>query len=100
LAVYIRRLPPYKGNASLVRVGQRTRGFNPQTGVWQDGLDYRLKQLRGDAIGKPGPHRLYRETKSRFDGAPVASVLGKRCGVSQTLTLKAELAWHSKQGRS
>ena len=100
LKAYICRLPSYQGSTSLVRVGQRTRGSNSKTGVWQDGLDYRLKQLRGDAVGKPGPYRLPRETKSRHDGASVAPVLGKRCGVSQTLTMKAELAWRSKQGRS
>jgi len=52
-----------------------------------------MKQLRGDAVGAPGPTRLNRETRSRCDGALVAPVYGKRCGVSDTLALKAERAW-------
>ena len=69
--------------------------FNPQTRRWEDGLRYRMKQLRGDAVGPPGPLRLNRETKSRHDGAPVAPVYGQRCGVSDSLSLKAERAWRT-----
>ncbi len=95
LEEHIRGLPPYRGNEGLVRVGKRTTKFNPVTNRWEDGLQYRMKQLRGDAVGAPGPYRLNRETKSRHDGALVAPVFGQRCGVSETLTDKAEQAWRA-----
>jgi hypothetical protein len=88
LEAYIRRLHP--GGPDLVRIGERTNVFNPQTRRWEDGLRYRMKQLRGDAVGAPGPTRLNRETRSRYDGSPLAPVFGKRCGVSDSLSLKAE----------
>jgi hypothetical protein len=94
---HIRSLPPYKGHKDLVRVGERKSEFNPVTRRWEDGLQYRMKQLRGDAVGAPGPTRLNRETKSRHDGALVAPVLGQRCGVSKTLTDKAEQAWRASR---
>jgi hypothetical protein len=90
LEAHIRVLPPYKGDAYLVQVGERTSVRCPVTGRWIDGLAYRMKQLRGDAVGAPGPYRLTRETTSRYDGAPVAPVYGQRCGVSDSLSLKAE----------
>jgi hypothetical protein len=93
LETYVRRLPPYRGGIGVVQVGPRKKEFNQETGRWDDGLRYRMKQLRGDAVGPPGPLRLNRETKSRFDGAPVAPVYGQRCGVSETLSLKTERAW-------
>jgi hypothetical protein len=93
LEAYIRRI--YPGGLQLVQVGERTRVYNPETGRWEDGLAYRMKQLRGDAVGKPGPTRLNRETRSRCDGAAVAPVYGKRCGVSDSLTLKAEQKWRA-----
>jgi hypothetical protein len=93
LEAYLRRL--YPGGPDLVSIGTRTRDFNPETGRRVDGLLYRMKQLRGDAVGAPGPTRLNRETRSRFDDAPVAPVYGKRCGVSDSLTLKAEQKWRS-----
>lgn len=92
---HIRGLPGYRGNENLVRVGKRTTKFNPVTNRWEDGLQYRMKQLRGDAVGAPGPYRLNRETKSRRDGALVAPVFGQRCGVSETLIDKAEQAWRA-----
>jgi hypothetical protein len=96
LEAHIRSLPGYQGNEDLVRVGKRTTKFNPVTNRWEDGLQYRMKQLRGDAVGAPSsPHRLNRETKSRHDGARVAPVFGQRCGVSETLTEKAEQAWRA-----
>jgi hypothetical protein len=87
LEAHIRGLPRYKGNAFVVEVGERKNEFNPVTRRWEDGLRYRMKQLRGDAVGAPGPTRLNRETKSRRDGAPVAPVYGQRCGVSDSLSL-------------
>jgi hypothetical protein len=87
----------YSGDVDLVRVGERTTHRCPETGRRIDGLDYRMKQLRGDAVGPPGPTRLYRETKSRHDGAPVAPVYGKRCGASDSLTLKAEKKWRAER---
>jgi hypothetical protein len=95
LEAYIRRQSRYKGNAFVVEVGERKNEFNPVTRRWEDGLRYRMKQLRGDAVGAPGPTRLNRETKSRYDGAPVAPVYGQRCGVSDSLSLKAEQAWRA-----
>lgn len=88
---YICRI--YPGGADLVQIGERTSRQCPDTGRRIDGLDYRMKQLRGDAVGPPGPTRLYRETKSRHDGAAVAPVLGKRCGVSDSLSVRAEERW-------
>jgi hypothetical protein len=93
LEAYIRRLHP--GGPDLVRIGERTNVFNPQTRRWEDGLRYRMKQLRGDAVGPPGPTRLNRETSSRYDGAPVAPVYGKRCGVSDSLSPKEEQKWRA-----
>ena len=90
LEAYLRRL--YPGGVNLVQIGQQTSHRCPDTGRWIDGLAYRMKQLRGDAVGAPGPTRLPRETKSRHDGAPVAPVYGKRCGVCDALSLKAERA--------
>jgi hypothetical protein len=52
---HIRGLPPYKGDAYLVQVGERTSVRCPVTGRWTDGLAYRMKQLRGDAVGAQGP---------------------------------------------
>ena len=52
-----------------------------------------MKQARGDAVGAPGPYRLNREITSRYDRAPVAPVYGQRCGVSDSLSLKAEQQW-------
>ena len=78
-----------------MRVGQRTSHRCPDTGRWIDGLDYRMKQLRGDAVGAPGPTRLPREIKSRHDGSPVAPVYGKRCGVSESLSARAQTAWEA-----
>ena len=75
----------YPGETDVVHIGERKSFYNPQKGRWVDGLAYRMKQLRGDAVGPPGPLRLYRETKSRHDGAPVAAVFGQRCGVSASL---------------
>jgi hypothetical protein len=95
LEAHIRGLPRYKGNAFVVEVGERKNEFNEATRRWEDGLRYRMKQLRGDAVGAPGPTRLNRETKSRYDGAPVAPVYGQRCGVSDSLSLKAEQAWRA-----
>ena len=95
LEAHIRRL--YPGGAALVRIGDRTSYRCPDTRRWVDGLDYRMKQLRGDAVGAPGPTRLPRETKSRHDGAPVAPVYGKRCGVSDSLTVRAEKAWEASR---
>jgi hypothetical protein len=83
----------YPGAPGVVKVGERKAFYNPATGRRTDGLSYRMKQMRGDAVGPPGPTRLYRETKSRSDGAPVAPVHGKRCGISDSLTQKAEDAW-------
>jgi hypothetical protein len=83
----------YSGGPSLVHVGERKSFRSPTTGRWTDGLSYRMKQLSGNAVGPPGPYRLYRETRSRHDGAPVAPVYGKRSGVSDSLSLKAEEAW-------
>jgi hypothetical protein len=83
----------YSGAPDVVQVGERKAFYNHATGRRTDGLSYRLKQMRGDAVGPPGPTRLYRETKSRHDGAPVAPVHGKRCGVSDSLTHKAEEVW-------
>jgi hypothetical protein len=83
----------FPGGPDLVGIGERVNVRNPKTGRWDDGLRYRMKQLRGDAVGAPGPTRLNRETRSRRDGSPVAPVFGKRCGVSDTLTLKAERKW-------
>lgn len=85
----------YPGSPELVHVGERKAFYNPATGRWTDGLSYRMKQMRGDAVGPPGPTRLYREIKSRHDGAPVAAVYGKRCGVSDSLSRKAEEAWNT-----
>jgi hypothetical protein len=93
LEACIRRL--YPGGSDLVRIGERTSVFNPQTRRWEDGLRYRMKQLRGDAVGAPGPTRLNRETRSRYDGAPVAPVYGKRCGVSDSLSPKTEQKWRA-----
>jgi hypothetical protein len=87
LETAIRRWHP-----GVVQVGERKAFYNPTTGRRTDGLSYRMKQMRGDAVGPLGPTRLYRETKSRHDGAPVAPVHGKRCGVSDSLTHKAEEA--------
>lgn len=87
----------YPGNPELVHVGERKAFYNPATGRWTDGLSYRMKQLRGDAAGPPGPTRLYRETKSRHDGAPVAPVYGKRSGVSDSLSAKAEDKWRAER---
>jgi hypothetical protein len=98
LEAYLRRL--YPGTEWLVAIGERTMEYDPETGRWTDGLAYRMKQLRGDAVGKPGPTRLPREVRSRFDGAPVAPVYGKRCGVSESLTLKSEQTWRSGLGRN
>jgi hypothetical protein len=94
LEVAVRRW--YPGNPELVHVGERKAFYNPATGQWTDGLSYRMKQLRGDAAGPPGPTRLYRETKSRHDGAPVAPVYGKRSGVSDSLSAKAEDRWQAE----
>ena len=71
--------------------------FNPDTGRVEDGVQYRMKQLRGDAVGPIGPTRLNRETHSRFDGAPVASVFGQRCGVSDSFSHKAEQVWRASR---
>jgi hypothetical protein len=95
LEAYVRGLARYKGSEAVVRVGERTTVFNPATGRWEDGLQYRMKQLRGAAVGPIGPTRLNRETRSRRDGAPVAPVLGKRCGISDSLSAKAEQRWRS-----
>jgi hypothetical protein len=94
LESYIRRLFP--GGSELVQIGKRTSERDPETGRLRDGLLYRMKQLRGDAVGKPGPYRLPRETKNRHDDAPVAPVYGKRCGVSDSLALKAEEKWQAE----
>ncbi len=93
LETAIRRWHP--GAPDVVQIGERKAFYNPATGRRTDGLSYRMKQMRGDAVGPPGPTRLYRETKSRHDGAPVAPVHGKRCGVSGSLTHKAEEAWQA-----
>jgi hypothetical protein len=79
-----------------VHIGERKAFYNPVTARWTDGLSYRMKQLSGNAVGPPGPTRLYRETKSRHDGTPVAPVHGKRCGISGSLTLKAEEEWQAE----
>ncbi|MBL0407806.1 hypothetical protein JKG68_28270 [Microvirga aerilata] len=92
---HIRRL--YPGGEKLVQIGNRTSHRCPDTTRWVDGLDYRTKQLRGDAVGAPGPTRLPRETKSRHDGAPVAPVYGKRCGISDSLTVRVEKAWEASR---
>jgi hypothetical protein len=94
LVDHIRDLFP--GSPQLVSIGERVNVRNTATDRRVDGLRYRMKQLRGDAVGAPGRTRLNRETRSRHDGALVAPVLGKRCGVSDTLTLKAEKAWLSE----
>jgi hypothetical protein len=80
-----------------VQIGERKAFYNLATGRHTDGLSYRMKQMRSDAVGPPGPTRLYRETKSCHDGAPVAPVHGKRCGVSESLTDKAEKAWEASR---
>ncbi len=96
LESYIRRLFP--GGSELVQIGNRTSERDPETGRKRDGLLYRIKQLRGDAVGKPGPYRLPREKKNRHDDAPVAPVLGKRCGVSKKLEADAEENWRAAKG--
>jgi hypothetical protein len=96
LEAYIRRL--YPGTEQLIAIGERTTEYDPETGRWTDGLAYRMKQLRGDAVGKPGPTRLPRQVRSRYDEAPVAPVHGKRCGVSDSLTLKSEQNWRAGRG--
>lgn len=96
LEAYIRSL--YPGGEKLVRIGNRTSRRCPETGRWIDGLDYRMKQLRGDAVGAPGPTRLNRETKNRHHGAPVAPVYGKRCGISKSLEADAETRWLAAKG--
>jgi hypothetical protein len=88
----------YPGDPRIVKVGERTSRRDPETGWWSDGLVYRTKQLRGDAVGKPGPTRLRYETKSRHDSARVAPVLGKRCGVSKTLEAETEERWLAAKG--
>jgi hypothetical protein len=95
LEAHIRRL--YPGGKKLVRIGNRKSHWCPKARRWVDGLDYRMKQLRGDAVGAPGPTRLNRETKSRHDGALVVPVYGKRCGVSDSLTVRAEKAWEASR---
>jgi hypothetical protein len=87
----------YPGDPRVVKVGERKSHRCPETGRWIDGLDYRMKQLRGDALGPLGPTRLNRETKNRHDGTPVAPVYGKRCGVSDNLNLKAEEKWRAER---
>jgi hypothetical protein len=87
----------YSGAPNLVHIGERKSFYNPATGRRTDGLSYRMKQMRGDAVGPPGPTRLYRETKSRHDGSPVAPVFGKRSGVSSSLSLKAEETWRTER---
>lgn len=98
LETHIRSL--YPGNPKLVQVGERKRLWDRDSGRWVDGLAYRMKQLRGNAVGPPGRYRLNRETKSRHDGSPVAPVYGKRCGVSDSLTEKVERRWNDAQQQS
>jgi hypothetical protein len=96
LETAIRRWHP--GAPGVVQVGERKAFYNPATGRRTDGLSYRMKQMRGDAVGPPGPTRLYRETKSRHDGAPVAPVHGQRCGISKSLEAEAEERWLAAKG--
>ncbi|WP_201864828.1 hypothetical protein [Microvirga soli] len=43
----------YPGHLELVHVGERKSLRSPNTGRWTDGLSYRMKQMRGDAVGPP-----------------------------------------------
>lgn len=84
----------YPGNPEMVRFGQLNLRKHPRTGfVTCSGLEYRLKQMTVRAWGPPRRNRPRRETKSRYDGAPIAPVLGRRFGVSRTLERKAREAW-------
>lgn len=88
----------YPGSAEMLKLGNLTYRKNPRTGFTScPGLEYRMKQMTSRAWGPPRPTRPRREIKSRQDGSPVAPVLGRRYGVSDTLSYKARAAWETER---
>jgi hypothetical protein len=86
----------YPGTDDLVTMGPVTWRKHPKTGFLVcAGLEYRLKQMTARAWGPPRPGRPRRETESRHDRAPVAPVMGRRHGVSDTLNQKARDEWQA-----
>lgn len=72
------------GADNVVKVGQPEYSRDPYGRRTSKALTYVLKQMTPQARFAL-ERRVRRETKSRDDDAPVASVLGKRWGVSRSL---------------
>ncbi len=96
LAAALRR--SYPGTPDAVYVEPARYGRNFITGRHMHlGLVYILKQASSRAWYGTGKQIQY-EKACRHTGAPVAAVLGKRCGVSRSLGEKAREAYKSRPG--
>jgi hypothetical protein len=87
------------GQDSVVELGESTFRQNRFGRRINKALTYMLKQMTSQAryafCGK-----IYRETKCRVTHAPVAPVLGRRCGTSRSLNVNTRRAfWAAPQER-
>lgn len=88
----------YPGRPEMLEMGVLTYKKDQRTGYMAcPGLEYRMKQMTSKAWGPPRPGRPRREVKNRRDGAPVAAVLGRRYGVSDTLSHRARQSWEAER---
>lgn len=88
----------YPGQPEMLKMGVLTYRKNHRTGYMScPGLEYRMKQMTSKAWGPPRPTRPRREVENRRDKSPVAPVLGRRYGTSETLSYRARKAWEAER---